>query len=146
MFIIYAAINVYNKWKKGESSWLLGKVSGTIVFCIIFLFILWRPLKERITNTPFMVISDSWLIINENTGYSEIQYRDVDEFRIEWTRKAKGGSNAYLSTVKRDSESITISEKTDVEGLTMAPEVLCDSLNKRLRRYKRTRSNRNKPH
>ena len=133
--------------------------------CVIFfgfcgLFMLWLIVKERITHTPYYVITDDRIIVNGGVKVWEVRFADVEQFFIMRISTRRGSSVKLIGIrYKRDVEQAKFEESGSVsrfvrkmnvmlagsseglpaESLTLRPQQLCDLLNERLRAYGKRR-------
>lgn len=122
------------------------------------LIIAYKVLKERLSHTPFLVITDKKVVMNNN-GTSEISFADVDAFFL---------TQMQIRRAVEDITFIGIRYKEDIElqrwnnakqvgrivrkyniqkvgaqeiiptvGLAIKPQALCDLLNGRLAEFNR---------
>jgi hypothetical protein len=140
-------IFLINAGKDSTIAWLT-----TLLFGIGGLFMLWLMLKERITHTPYYIITDDGIIMNSGLKTVEVHFADVKCFFL--TEVKTAGANTKLigiqykenvelqkfkdaSLVGRAVRSFNKSvagsqEGLPADGLTIKPKVLCEILNERL--------------
>ena len=119
--------------------------------------IAYKVLKERLSQTPFLVITDKKVVINDN-GTSEVPFADVEAFFLADMQIPKAAKNVTLIGIryKEDAEqlrwdnanrmsravrksnirAVGAQEVISTVGLTIKPQALCDLLNKRLAEFK----------
>lgn len=126
--------------------------------CILFfglggLFMLWLMLKERITHTPYYIITDESIISNSGLKTIEIRFVYVERFFLTSAAKTDMIGIQYKKDVEfrkfedagnvgravcRFNESVAGSQEClPAYGLTIKPKVLCEILNERVKRSER---------
>ena len=125
----------------------------TSLFGICSLFMLWLMLKERITHTPYYIITDDSVIMNSGLRTFEVHFDDVKCFFL-MTLKVRAGANtkfigiqykkhvelqdykeaSMLGRAVRNFNKIVAGSQGGLpaDGLTIKPKVLCEILNERL--------------
>ena len=141
-------IFLINAGKDSTIAWLT-----TLFFGIGGLFMLWLMLKERITHTPYYIITDNSVIMNSGLRTFEVHFDDVKCFFL-MTLKVRAGANTKFIGIqyKKHVELQDYKEASMVgravrnfnkivagsqgglpaDSLTIKPKVLCDILNERL--------------
>ena len=126
--------------------------TGIIFFGLGGLFMLWLMLKERITHTPYYVITDKSVIMNSGMKVWEVRFADVEKFSLtsvapskmigihynrdaEWAKEEDSGSVVRMVR-KMNTKIAGVGEALPVGDLTIKPQQLCDLLNERLRDYR----------
>ena len=73
----FTAVDIFliNAGKNGIVAWL-----AILVFGIGGLFMLWLMLKERITHTPYYIITDDCIIMNSGFKTIKVHFADVERF------------------------------------------------------------------
>lgn len=121
------------------------------------LIIAYKVLKERLSQTPFLVITGKKVVMNNN-GTREILFADVESFFLADMQIPKSVENiTYIGiSYKEDVElqhwnnakrlervvrkfniqKVGAQEVIPTVGLTIKPQVLCDLLNERLAEFK----------
>ena len=99
---------------------------GILFFGLGGLFYLWFFLKERLTQKPFIIVTDSRLIMNSVKKY-DVDFRDVKAFYL-----TKVGTVNMIGAQSKTNKKRY--KPFSVDGLTMKPKELCDLLNQRLNR------------
>ena len=116
------------------------------------LFMVYLILKERITGTPCIVITDNGVSVSSGKSF-EVRFEDVNAFFIIDISKTKQIGIRYKKGVrekKRDNakqferlirkanEKIArAQESIPASGLTIKPQTLCDLMNERLKAFQR---------
>lgn len=124
---------------------------GIVFFGLGGLLMLYAILKERLTDRPFMTITDE-AIIMEGMKQSVIRFADVKSFEVVNMRNQKFVAVHYkpnveqqkmdeAGTIGRNIRSlnrrlVNAQETITTTGTGMKAEELCDLLNERLRRVK----------
>lgn len=148
----FVAIGIFMLIASPESS-RMKAWTGTLFFGICGLSNLWLMLKERITHTPYYIITDKSLIMNSGLKTSEVHFADVECFFLTKVGTAKGKTKMIGIQYKRDvelqkfedtgkagrvvrrfSKSVAGSQEAfPANGLTIKPSDLCEILNERVR-------------
>ena len=117
------------------------------------LFVLFLILKERITHTPYYMITDDGLIMNSGLKTFEVHFADVECFYLTKVGTAWGKTmlifiqykeNVELQkfedaskagrAVRRFNKNVAGSQYTlPADGLTIKPKDLCEILNERVK-------------
>ncbi len=126
---------------------------GILFFGIGGLFMLWFILKERITNTPYYLITDDGIIMNSPFRSFEVHFADVECFFLTKVKTSRGINTKFIgiqykenvesqqfkdaSMAGRAVRSANMSmvgsqEALPAEGLTIKPKDLCEILNERV--------------
>lgn len=124
---------------------------GIVFFGLGGVLMLYAILKERLTDRPFMTITDE-AIIMEGMKQSVIRFADVKSFEVVNMRNQKFVAVHYkpnveqqkmdeAGTIGRNIRSlnrrlVNAQETITTTGTSMKAEELCDLLNERLRRVK----------
>ena len=146
----FAAIGIFGiiSGNVGIEIWL-----GTLFFGIGGLFMLWLMLKERITHTPYYLITDDSIIMNSGIKTFEVRFADVESFFLTKVGSAKGTTKMigirYIKNVelqkiedasmagravRRFNECVAGSQESlPANGLTIKPNDLCEILNERVK-------------
>ena len=145
----FAVIGIYNIISGNDriTAWL-----GTLFLGIGGLFMLWIMLKERITQTPYYIITDDSVIMNSGLKTQEIRFADVERFFLTKVGTARGAKligiqyikNVELQkfenagkagrAVRRFNKRVAGSQEAlPADGLTIKPKDLCDILNERVK-------------
>ncbi|MBP3757797.1 MAG: hypothetical protein J6I61_11030 [Prevotella sp.] len=126
---------------------------GTLFFGIGGLFMLWLVLRERITHTPYYLITDDSIIMNSGLKTSEVHFADVECFFLTEVGTAGGKTkligiqykeNVELQkfedagkagrAIRRFNVSVAGSQEAlPADGLTINPNDLCEMLNERVK-------------
>ena len=148
----FAAIGIFMLIASPESNRMMAW-SGILFFGIGGLFVLWLMLKERITHTPYYLITDKSLIMNSGFKPSEVHFADVEYFFLTKVGTARGKTKMIGIQYKRDVELQKFEDASkagrvvrrfnkSVAGsheafpaydLTIKPSDLCEILNERVR-------------
>ena len=148
----FATIGIFILIASPESNRLTAW-SGILFFGIGGLFVLWLMLKERITHTPYYIITDKSLIMNSGLKPFEVHFADVEYFFLTKVGTARGKTKMIGIQYKRDIELQKFEDASkagrivrrfnkSVAGsheafpaydLTMKPSDLCEILNERVR-------------
>jgi len=145
----FTALGIFliNAGKDGIVAWL-----ATSFFGIGGLFMLWLILKERITHTPYYMITDDCIIMNSGFKTCEVHFADVECFFLTEVGTARGktkligrqykeklelqkykdaskAGRAVRSFNKRVAGS---QEALPADGLMIKPKALCEILNERV--------------
>ena len=156
---VFAALGVLISLDEGKNDLTVFVVSWVCIpFSILGgLIIAYKVLKERLSQTPFLVIKDKKVVINDN-GTSEVPFADVEAFFLADMQIPKAAKNVTLIGIryKEDAEqlrwdnanrmsravrksnmrSVGVQEVIPTVGLTIKPQALCNLLNKRLEEFK----------
>ena len=117
------------------------------------LFVLFLILKERLTHTPYYMITDDGLIMNSGLKTFEVHFADVECFYLTKVGTAWGKTmliviqykeNVELQkfedaskagrAVRRFNKNVAGSQYTlPADGLTIKPKDLCEILNERVK-------------
>ena len=117
------------------------------------LFVLFLILKERITHTPYYMITDDGIIMNSGLKTYEVHFTDVECFYLTKVGTARGKTTLigiqYKESielqkfedaskagraVRRFNKSVAGSQETlPADGLTIKPKDLCEILNERVK-------------
>jgi len=146
----FAVIGIYNIISGNDRimAWL-----GTLFFGIGGLFMLWLMLKERITQTPYYIITDDSIIMNSGLKTHEVRFADVKRFFLTKVGTARGTTkligiqykkNVELQifedagkaggVVRRFNKRVAGSQEAlPADGLTIKPKDLCEILNERVK-------------
>lgn len=124
---------------------------GIVFFGLGGLLMLYAILKERLTDRPFMTITDE-AIIMEGMKQSVIRFADVKSFEVVNMRNQKFVAVHYKPNVEQQKKDeagtigrnirslnrrlVNAQETITTTGTSMKAEELCDLLNERLRRVK----------
>ena len=121
--------------------------------CIVFfgagaLVMLYVLLRERLTDKPFLIISDECVICNGAWKRFEIRYSEVEKFQLlagrqkniigihykeDVERRKLAEANAVGRLVRKFNLSLSgTQESISVSGISMKGEELCKMLNERL--------------
>lgn len=116
------------------------------------LFMVYLILKERITNTPCIVITENGVSVSSRKSF-EVRFEDVNAFFIIDISKTKQIGIRYKNGVreikmdnakqferlirKANEEIASAQESIPASGLTIKPQALCDLMNDRLRVFQR---------
>ena len=155
----FAALGVLISLDEGKNDLTVFVVSWVCIpFSILGgLIIAYKVLKERLLQTPFLVITDKKVVLNDNDT-SEIPFADVEAFFLADMQIPKAAKNVTLIGIryKEDAEqlrwdnanrtsravrksnmrSVGVQEVIPTVGLTIKPQALCNLLNKRLEEFK----------
>lgn len=127
--------------------------SGTLFFGVGGLFVLFLILKERITHTPYYVITDDGIIMNSGLKTYEVHFTDVECFYLTKVGTVRGKTtligiqykesielqkieDASMAgrAVRRFNKSVAGSQEAlPADGLTIKPKDLCEILNERVK-------------
>ena len=116
------------------------------------LFMVWFVLKERITHTPYYVITRESVVVNSGVKQWEVRFADVEEFFLTsvasskligilynrdgaWAKEEDSGSVSRMVR-KMNTKIAGAGEALPADDLTVKPQQLCDLLNERLRDYR----------
>lgn len=124
---------------------------GIVFFGLGGLLMLYAILKERLTDRPFMTITDE-AIIMEGMKQSVIRFADVKSFEVVNMRNQKFVAVHYKPNVEQQKmdeagtlgrsirslnrQLVNAQETITTTGTGMKAEELCNLLNERLRRVK----------
>ena len=117
------------------------------------LFVLFLILRERITHTPYYMITDDRIIMNSGLKTYEVHFADVERFYLTKVGTERGKTkligiqykeNVELHkfedaskagrAVRRFNKSVAGSQETlPADGLTIKPKDLCEILNERVK-------------
>ena len=117
------------------------------------LFVLFLILKERITHTPYYMITDDGIIMNSGLKTYEVHFTDVECFNLTKVGTARGKTTLigiqYKESielqkfedaskagraVRRFNKSVAGSQEAlPADGLTIKPKDLCEILNERVK-------------
>lgn len=117
------------------------------------LFVLFLILRERITHTPYYIITDDGIIMNSGLKTYEVHFTDVECFYLTKVGTARGKTTLigiqYKESielqkfedaskagraVRRFNKSVAGSQETlPADGLTIKPKDLCEILNERVK-------------
>ena len=117
------------------------------------LFVLFLILRERITHTPYYIITDDGIIMNSGLKTYEVHFTDVECFNLTKVGTARGKTTLigiqYKESielqkfedaskagraVRRFNKSVAGSQETlPAAGLTIKPKDLCEILNERVK-------------
>ena len=135
----------------------------TVIHCMGWHLILWRRwtfrvishiLKERLTHTPYYMITDDGLIMNSGLKTYEVHFADVECFYLTKVGTAWGKTMLIVIQYKENVElqkfedaskagravrsfnkSVVGSQETlPTYGLTIRPKELCEILNERVKK------------
>ena len=135
----------------GEQSFIVW--AGILFFGGGGLFVLFLILKERITHTPYYMITDDGIIMNRGLKTYEVRFADVEFFYLTKVGTARGKTmliviqykeNVELQkfedaskagrAVRRFNKNVAGSQYTlPADGLTIKPKDLCEILNERVK-------------
>ena len=156
---VFAALGVLISLDEGKDDLTIFVVSWVCIpFSILGgLIIAYKVLKEWLSQTPYLVIKDKKVVINDN-GTSEIPFADVEAFFLADMQIPKAAKNITLIGIryKEDAEqlrwdnanrmsravrksnmrAVGVQEVISTVGLTIKPQALCNLLNKRLEEFK----------
>ena len=141
--LIFYSLHIYSGFGR-IIAWL-----GILFFGLGGLFMLCLMLKERITHTPYYLITEDGIISNMGSKAWEIRFADVERFFVTNFKQATFIGIQY----KKDVEALKIEsaskfgravrhfnqvtaasqEALVADGLTIKPKDLCDLLNERLK-------------
>ncbi|MBQ9309924.1 MAG: hypothetical protein IJ222_03570 [Bacteroidales bacterium] len=138
---------------------LHGKQSFIVWAGILFfsgggLFVLFLILKERLTHTPYYMITDDGLIMNSGLKTYEVHFADVECFYLTKVGTAWGKAMLIVIQYKENVElqkfedaskagravrsfnkSVVGSQETlPTDGLMIRPKELCEILNERVKK------------
>ena len=132
---------------------------SALFFAGFGLYLTYYPLKERITNTPFLVITEECVVMNSGER-REIRFSDVEKFffsdvvRKEMIgirykqdvelQKADNASKMGSGTQTKNEKLANIQEAIPANGLTIKPKELLDLLNERKENYSHTATKEDK--
>ena len=147
---VFAALGIYSIISGNNSiiAWL-----GTILFGIGGFFMLWLMLKERITHTPYYLITDYSIIMNSGLKTYEVRFADVERFFLTNVGTARGTTKMIGIQYRKDVELQKYEdakiigraarsfnkivagsqEALPADGLTIKPNDLCEMLNERVK-------------
>ena len=117
------------------------------------LFVLFLILRERITHTPYYIITDDGIIMNSGLKTYEVHFTDVECFYLTKVGTARGkttligiqykesielqkfeDASKAERAVRRFNKSVAGSQETlPADGLTIKPKDLCEILNERVK-------------
>ncbi len=146
----FTAFSIYNIISGNGSiiEWLF-----TLFFGIGGLFMLWLMLKERITHTPYYLITDDCIIMSSGLKIFKVYFADVERFFLTKVGAARGTTKLigiqYRNgvelqkfedagkaerAVRRFNKSVAgLQEALPAYGLTIKPKDLCKILNERVK-------------
>ena len=128
--------------------------TGILFFGLGGLFVAYLVLKEQLTRTPYLVITDEKVIMNAGKPW-EASFADVEIFfltRVSTARMIGIKYKKNIETQRLDNASqwgralrnfnvkvAGAQESIGAVGLTIKPQVLCDLLNERLEEFNRNK-------
>ena len=110
----------------GEQSFIVW--AGILFFGGGGLFVLFLILKERITHTPYYMITDDGIIMNSGLKTYEVHFADVECFYLTKVGAARGKTTLIGIQYKESIEFLP------ADGLTIKPKDLCEILNERVKK------------
>ena len=141
----FTALGIYSLVVHPEKSGLVFWL-GILFFSIGGIFMLWLILKERITGSPYYLVTDKSVIMNSGLKTWEVRFADVAHFFLmgkmigihykkdKEIQKLKDASRLGR-LVRRFNQRIGDSqEHLYVSDMTMKPKELCDLLNERVKK------------
>ena len=119
----------------GEQSFIVW--AGILFFGGGGLFVLFLILKERITHTPYYMITDDGIIMNRGLKTYEVRFADVECFYLTKVETARGKTMLIVIQYKENVELQKFEDASKagraVRRLTIKPKDLCDILNERVK-------------
>ena len=150
VFLGFAAIGIYSIISGDNEirAWLCA-----VFFSIGGLFMLWLMLKERITHTPYYLITDDGIIMNSGSKTYKVHFADVERFFLTDVGTSRGGTkligiqyikgvesrkiedaNMAGRAVRRFNKMVAGSQEAlPADCLTIKPKDLCEMLNERVK-------------
>ena len=127
---------------------------GILFFGLGGLFVAYLVLKEQLTRTPYLVITDEKVIMNAGKPW-EASFADVEIFFLIRVSTARMIGVKYKKNIEaqrldntgqwgRAARNFSLKltgaqESIGAVGLTIKPQVLCDLLNERLEEFNRNK-------
>ena len=127
---------------------------GILFFGLGGLFVAYLVLKEQLTRTPYLVITDEKVIMNAGKPW-EASFADVEIFFLIRVSTARMIGVKYKKNIEaqrldntgqwgRAARNFSLKltgaqESLGAVGLTIKPQVLCDLLNERLEEFNRNK-------
>ena len=127
---------------------------GILFFGLGGLFVAYLVLKEQLTRTPYLVITDEKVIMNGEKPW-EASFADVEIFFLTRVSTARMIGVKYKKNIEAQRldnagqlgravrhfnvKVAGAQESIGAVGLTIKPQVLCDLLNERLEEFNRNK-------
>ena len=127
---------------------------GILFFGLGGLFVAYLVLKELLTRTPYLIITDEKVIMNGEKPW-EASFADVEIFfltRVSTARMIGVKYNKNIEVQRLDNAGqwgravrnfnvnlVGAQESIAADGLKIKPQALCDSLNERLEEFNRNK-------
>ncbi|MBQ6726469.1 MAG: hypothetical protein IJQ89_07810 [Bacteroidales bacterium] len=147
----FTAVDIFliNAGKNGIVAWL-----AILVFGIGGLFMLWLMLKERITHTPYYIITDDCIIMNSGFKTIKVHFADVERFFLTKVGTVAGAKTKLIGiqykknvelqkykdahmagrAVRHFNKRVACSQEAfPADGLTIKPKDLCKILNEKVK-------------
>lgn len=149
--LVFSAIGIYLilGGKSGLFVW-----AATLFFGLGSLFILFLLVRERISDKPFLVITDKSVIMNSGAKSFEVSFADVDKFLftdtfgtnmigIQYTKEAEANKTANASAAGQKLRKVNkfiagASEAIPASELSIRPSVILELLNERLEAFRKS--------
>ena len=128
--------------------------ASTIIFGLGALFILYLLVRERVSDKPYLVITDKSVIMNSGPKSFEISFADVDRFLItdtfgnkmigiRYTKEAEANKTAEASATGRNVRKVNrfiagVPEAIPASNLSIRPGVILELLNERLEAFRKS--------
>ena len=128
--------------------------TGILFFGMGGLFVAYLVLKELLTRTPYLVITDEKVIMNGEKPW-EASFADVEIFFLTRVSTARMIGVKYKKNIEaqrldnagqwgRAARNFSLKltgaqESIAADGLTVKPQALCDLLNERLEEFNRNK-------
>lgn len=148
----FAAIGGFMLFR-GETAWI--NWIGIIFFGVCGLFVAYLALREFLTRTPYYVITDEGVEVNNGIRNREVRFADVESFFLtkvattkmvgiqykpDAERKKMDESNLVSRSIRKMNSGVAGStEALPADDLSLKPQQFCDLLNSRLQNYKDNR-------
>ena len=149
--LVFSAMGIY-LLLNGKNGFLVW--ASTLFFGLGSLFILYLLVRERLSDKPYLVITDKSVIMNSGPKSFEVSFADVDKFLftdtfgtnmigIRYTKEAEANKTANASAAGQKLRKVNkfiagAPEAIPASELSIRPSVILELLNERLEAFRKS--------